>query len=146
MGMLFILISGAIQLSLSSFLPFCSSCCAYLPASIDAQTHSNIDVRNGHGIGVHRMCFSLSHSFKYISRGNCVFSFLSSFESFQCYFHPPIHNNFQFEVKCFYEKTCFSIVCIMIFQQRVLPTVQCVYIYVLKNILDGEIRRKLKIE
>lgn len=57
-----------------------------------------------------------------------------SFNSpFQCYFYPPIHNNFQFEVKCFYEKTCFF--------RRVhndFPTTCttlrsiCIYIYVLK--------------
>lgn len=53
---------------------------------------------------------------------------------FQCYSYPlstymyTLHNNFQFEVKCFYEKTYFSIVCIMIFPiQRVPFTIDCVY-------------------
>lgn len=43
---------------------------------------------------------------------------------------------FQFEVKCFYEKTCFSVVFIMIFPQRVLFTVHSVYIYVLKKYIQ----------
>lgn len=119
---------------LFAFLPNLSC----LLACFNSHTHTHSWCTTRRGIGVHRMCAFPCHThFKWFLCG-IVYFCPSSFDSFQCYFHPPIHNNFQFEVKCFYEKTCFSVVCIMIFQQRVLATVQCVYIYVLKNISNGE--------